>query len=290
MVLAVVIFGVVAAIGISLLRGPIYSTTMIVKAAEQQGGQGGGALSSALKALPVSLGAFGSLNKSGDLITYLNLFQSREVARLLVNRAHFERELFARSIDADGRWKSSLVRQTKVALAYLFGLEAADRPTAEDVRERLLDRITVNMDELTGLVSITCRSPNIQLCGDFLMAVHRQTEYRLAQMRRDQAQTMIDYVDRQLTAVTEKSSQEALYSARNDAENQRIMASSGVPLGAEIVQPPLLPLAPAFPRPAMMLLVGAALGLVLGILLALFKEYVGFGWGGKEGAGELAAA
>jgi hypothetical protein len=51
-VLAAVIFGVVAAIGISLLRGPIYSTTIIVKAAEQQGG-GGGALSRALKALPV---------------------------------------------------------------------------------------------------------------------------------------------------------------------------------------------------------------------------------------------
>ena len=166
-----------------------------------------------------------------------------------------------------------MVRQAKVALYSLFGLDLPPFPTANDVQTRLIDQITVNMDEMTGLVSISCRSPHINLCRDLLMAMHHAAEYRLAQMRHEQAATMLAYTDKIIPTVNQRSTLESLYQVRDDAEYRNIMATSGTPLGADIVQPPTIPIMPAFPRPALMLLIGAALGLALGLLGAVIMEY-----------------
>ena len=160
-----------AAISIfTIAKGPLYTSSMTVRAAESSSTS---ALSSALKKLPISVGSLGS--GSGALSSYVQLLQSSEVARLLMEREQFERKLFSNRIDeATGKWKHGLLHPIKATINEIFGITSSERPTISDVQQKLMQFLAVNEDQMSGLVTVSCTSDRRFLCRELLLSVHRQ--------------------------------------------------------------------------------------------------------------------
>lgn len=264
-VIGCVLIGVFLMAGFAVIKGPLYTSTMTVKTADDPNAAGG--LSSALSRLPLGLGIGGGGGSGSLLFAYLNLLQSNEVAAALINNDHFENVLFRDSLDPvtglyrqDG-WLAGVRRAVNDA----FGIRKADRPMTEDVQRTLKEMLVVNSDELTGLVTISCTSPRPTLCRDTLLLANKEAQASLNRMRRTQAQKTRDYLEQVLPTVPESDVRSNMVASLVSAKSQIAMSNLENSIGASIIDPPLVPTQPSFPRPVFLILLGFALGLLLGI-------------------------
>ena len=243
-------------------RPPAYTASMTVRAAEDltAGGR------AATKSLAVS-------SLAGTLPTYFKLLTSREVAQLLIDNEHFDRVLFWGAVDpATGEWRARRAGFFRGTMDRLFGVTRSSRPTAEDVQQRVAGLLLIDRDIMSDIATISCTSPSRTLCAALLAAAHRQTEYRLRQIVRDQAVRSRDYVTDALAKTTDPGMRAALNAAL-DAANAQIVASNlGQPLGAIVIEPPFAPQEPLHPRPGLFLEAAAFLGLALGMAIAWLLE------------------
>lgn len=245
----------------AVYKGPLYTSTMTVKAADDAAPPSG--LSSALSRLPVSLGGGGG---NAMLFSYLNLLQSNEVAGALIKNDHFERELYNGAIDpATGRWRHTWLASIRGAISEVFGFRRSDSPTLEDVRLKLKQMLVIDQDQLTNLVTVSCTSASQTLCRDTLLAVNREAETSLNQMRRRQAEQTRDYIEQVLPAITEGDVRANMIGSLLDAKTQIAMSNLNRPIGASVLDPPLVPSEPSFPRPSLLLLLGFVAGLAFGV-------------------------
>jgi uncharacterized protein involved in exopolysaccharide biosynthesis len=256
-----VIVCVGGATAIVLSRPPVYTASMTLESADEQINETGPA--------PARLG-FGVM--AGPLPTYFKLMESREVAQLLIDNEHFDRALFWGAVDpTTGAWKAQRTGFGP-ALDRLFGIAHSPRPTAEDVQRAVSSMLTIDRDILADLATVSCTSPSRTLCAALLAAAHRQTEFRLRQITRLQALKRHDYAIATLAKTTDPGIRKALTAALERADAQIVASDLGEPMGASVIEPPLVPSEPVYPRPRLILLVSVLLGLALGMAIAWMLE------------------
>ncbi len=154
------------------------------------------------------------------LFSYLNLLQSNEVAGALIKNDHFERELYNGAIDPRRRWRHTWLASIRGAISEVFGFRRSDSPTLEDVRLKLKQMLVIDQDQLTNLVTVSCTSASQTLCRDTLLAVNREAETSLNQMRRRQAEQTRDYIEQVLPAITEGDVRANMIGSHLDAKTQ----------------------------------------------------------------------
>ncbi len=258
---------VTAALTFAIVRGPIYTSSMTVKGVDDSDQVG------ALKRL-ASLGGIGGLNGNGLLPSYVYLLQSNEVASLLLNRDHIESLLYGDRLNADGTWRRSVLGHLKDSVFAIFGVEAHDRPTVSDVQNSLVQILVVNQDTLSGLVSVGCSSPRPQLCRDLLLSVHHEAEFSLSQARYNEALKARDFILHKLSTTTQLDLRQLLMEPLADAQNRVAMNGLNRPLAAMIIEQPVVPDEPSFPKPALIGLIGLLSGLAMGLAFAARRDNV----------------
>ncbi len=257
-VIASVVLWLGGAILFATTRSPLYTASMIVKSAEDHDVGSSG--------ITISLPGLSSL--SGTLPAYLKLLPSRELAQLLLDRDHIDKLLFAGSVDpASGNWKARPPGIAQV-LDRLFSIPSAPRPTADDVQQSLNEMVTITRDDISGIATVTCASSRPELCVQLLAASHREAEYRLRQIRLEQAVRTRDYVDKTVPATADPDMRTTMRAALATANSQILGAQLETPVGAVLLQPPAATSRPAYPKPGLVLAVGLLFGLGFGIGLA----------------------
>jgi len=258
-------------LGFAIVRGPLFSSEMTLKSADNDMNVGS---ATTLRRL-ASLSGLGGMTGNSLMPAYIDLLQSKEVADLLIRREHFERTLFADRLQPDGTYRRGFPGEMKAAIFPIFGIAVSDRPTVSDVQRQLQDAIVVNQDQITGLVTVGCTSSKPTLCRDLLLAVHREAEYSLAQARYEQAVRTRDYILAKLSQNAPLAVKEAMQDQLSDAQDRIAMNGLERPVAAMIIDPPRVPDEPSFPRPSLIAMFGVLAGLAVGLALAVWREQRG---------------
>lgn len=267
--------GLLFSVLVGRLLSPQYSMTMIVATAQSP--QANGALSSGISAL--GLGGAASmlgLNIGGgseQFKSYLTLFQSDEIAGDFLKKTSNAQLLYQERVDVNGQWRWTVFKQVKAILWGMFGLPISKRPSADEAATLINQKIalTTNSDSPTD-AKLVCVEEKRGACPKLLLVLHSLVESRLRESILDRARQSLKYLRIAIANETNVETRTALGEMIAGAQKQVAIYSGTQPVGATIVQYPIEPFNPDFPKPFLMLLMGLTAGLGVGCLISWFKE------------------
>jgi hypothetical protein len=244
-------------------KPPVYLTTMKVIPASAISGAGGGGGTSILG---ISIGGSGV---SGKMALYLALLQSPTVARVLIDKYHYDKILYEGAIDTKtGKWKPTYERNRDAFLDHLFGIQAPDRPSVRDISGAINSMITLSTDTDkatgadTGAILVTCRSSERIRCS--------QLQALLNKMSLEQTKKISEYLTREMPNVSEVEARTAMATLLANTQRDIALSSLAEHSVATILEGPSAAELPTFPNPQTMLFMGFVLGLVLGGAITWF--------------------
>jgi hypothetical protein len=266
--------GLLFSILVGRALSPQYSMTMIVATA--QSSQADSALSSGISAL--GLGGAASMlglkvGGGGEQFkSYLTLFQSDVIAGDFLKNPANARLLYQDRITADGRWRLSAGKRVKAVLWGIFGLPISKRPSADEAALLINQKITVTTDSDTATdAKLRCVEDIRGVCLKLLLTLHSLVEERLREALLDRAHQSLKYMRIAITNETNMDTRAALGEMIGGAQKQIAIYSGTQPVGATIVQYPVEPFNPDFPKPLLMMLLGLVAGFGFGGLIAWFR-------------------
>lgn len=246
------------AISIARIQGPRFVSTMKVVAADTVYGGGNGSVS----ILGINLGRAGS----SRMQLYHDLLQSPTLARVMANKYHLDRKIFAGSVDpATGKWKSTFEQERKAFLFYLFGLTPSQRPTIEDLARTINGMIHLEGDSDSNTLTMSCVSASRDTtCPDLLKTLNHETQAIMNKMILDRARSLSEYLQQQIPKATTLEVRQALVSMLVDAQQQIATASMDQNNVTAVIQEPLVPAEATSPDPSFILSVSFLFGIMAG--------------------------
>lgn len=259
-------------IGATFVIGKRYTSEMTVTAVSANQSMLGGLAGAAglLSSGSISSLATSILNPASALDNYQSLVQSNIVASSLMKKFHIENKMFGNSVDPKtGHWRPTLYREIKRLLFGVFGLEMSDGPTIDDVSLRLNEMVVITQSSQDqNTINISCTSRDPSFCYGLLQEIHQEVEYRLNSLELEQAQRTVKYVTSQLPRIQIAEVREAMIEVLASAEKTIATTALNQPVAGIVLDPPIRPTRPSFPRPPLLLAISGFLGLLVACLVS----------------------
>lgn len=266
--------GLLFSVLVGRLLSPQYSMTMIVVAAQPSQTD---SLTSGISAL--GLGSAASMlglkigGGSEQFKSYLTLFQSDEIAASFLKSTASTRLLYQNRVNDSGQWRWSTPKRIKAFLWGIFGLRISTKPTPDEAAALINQRITITTDSDNPTdAKLTCVEGKRGICPKLLMTLHDLVESQLRRSILDRAQQSLKYLRIAIANETNMETRTALGEMIAGAQKQIAIYSGTQPVGATIIQRPIEPFNPDFPKPLLMMLMGILAGLGVGGVISWFKE------------------
>jgi uncharacterized protein involved in exopolysaccharide biosynthesis len=253
LLLAAVLVGAALAATVSLIMRPIYRAQVLLAAKTQ--GQGGG-----LNALRDQLGGLAAL--AGVDVSGLNdrkeefiaTLASQSFARDFIVSQNLMPVLFEDQWDAQAkRWQAGEKEPT---------LEAGVKKLTEDVR-------TITEDRQSGLVTMTVEWRDAGLAAQWANRMVEMLNERLRTRAIDEAERNIEYLNKELAKTNVVELQQAIYRLIQEQVNNAMLANVQREFAFRVIDPAVEPDMRARPKRTAMTLVGAVLGLLVGLIVML---------------------
>lgn len=202
---------------------------------------------------------------------YLDSFTARSTAEALMREPALLRGMFPREwSEEERRWVKpprTLERLIKDVVVEAVGLgrEPYQGPTAARVEEYLIATIRIREGDPITLVHLNAADRTFGTA--LLTFLNRYSDRTLQRRDRIRSQAYIKYLMRNI-GKTQLTEQRAAYAAMiSDQEKRLMVASSGLPYAAEVIQPPYSSRRPTQPNIPFTLIVGGLLGLMVAAIL-----------------------
>jgi hypothetical protein len=260
LVVVCVFISVAAVIGFSNLRGPQYTTVMVVTPAESNGNS----LSSTLGGGAGLLGLVGG-GQSPQFDHFVILLQSESVSEALMKDPHIVKLMFGESIDPQtGLWRKSRSRNIKDGLYGLFGIHRPPGPTVDDMYSILNGMLVVDSDPLNrSKATVTCTASDTMTCRELMLAVAKVAQERMDKISIENARRTMSYLNNLLTTADEVSLKQALTNVMATTEVQEALSSIGQQR-AIVLDGPGTPSIPAYPKVIFLVEASILAGLLMG--------------------------
>jgi uncharacterized protein involved in exopolysaccharide biosynthesis len=252
---------------------PQYTSEMRIAPVSAQQGLSGGALAGLGNLSSLAGISIGKSSSAEPFELYIEAMTSRGVAERLAVDPVVLRSVFEKEWDAErGAWRRPPEPSgIKAALRGLIGLRTYPwrAPDAVRLNEYLKEAVEVTREPKSPIVTASIDHPDPAF-GALLL---RKIDYAADRMVREralrQAASYAAYLSRKLQTVQLAEHRQALAEAMSEQERSIMLAGSGVPYAANIIDGPVTSRFPTYPRPSLVLVGAAVVGLVLGMLLAL---------------------
>ena len=271
-VLAAAVAGLFAGLLAAGARVPRYTAALTLTPAQQP---------SSRNAVPGGLGGIAGLAGLGGgpqsatpFDIYLASLASRAVAARLADDPDVLHQAFAAEWEpAARRWHSAPSR-LHAARDWLQSLAGVPKPPyrapdAARMQAYLAETIKVSRDPTSPIVTVTYTHSDARFAADLLGRVHRLTDEKVRRSDLARSRSYIAYLDDKLRTTSLAEQRVAIVAILSDQERQVMTASAGLSYAAEPVEPPQVPIESSGLRPWMVILLGPAVGLLAGCLLAL---------------------
>lgn len=249
----------VLGIALALVLPPSYEATVVMApvlddADGSKLGGGAGALLSQFGGL-AALGGIG-LGGGGKKSEALATLQSAALTQAFIEENRLLPVLFSSRWDAEKKtWKSS---------------DNEDMPTLWDGELKFRKSIrSVIDDKKTGLISMTIRWRDPQLCADWAAEIVSRTNAYLRSKAIAQSNKNLAYLNDQLGKTSVIELQKAIYGLI-EAEIKKIMlANANEEFAFRVIDPARVPQEKSGPKRSLIVLGAALMGAIIGVLLAL---------------------
>jgi hypothetical protein len=146
-------------------------------------------------------------------------------------------------------------------------------PNGENIQSFLSDSLEVTQDpRKTYMVTLQLTSSSRDFSIRFLNLLVQTADERLRQKALERARVYISYLTAKLNTVTVAEHRDALTQALGEQERYAMVASSGKPFAAEVLQSPWASNLPASPSPRQAFLIWMILGAMAGMAFAFLRH------------------
>lgn len=234
--------------------------------------------------LPRNLSGLASLagiNLMGEPTSQFSLaieaLTSRDIAEMIVADDDLMRRIFPEQWDeAAARWRqpADALRGVKELAKTVLAVPIRpwERSGAADVQEFVSRRLTVTEDRQGGFTTLSFRHEDPELARDLLWALYKSADAHLKGRMVTRTEAYIAYLSRKLQEVTIAEHRSALAEALADQERMLMMASSGQPFSADPLGVVAVTERPTSPKLLLVIAIGLAGGLAIGIALILWRN------------------
>jgi uncharacterized protein involved in exopolysaccharide biosynthesis len=259
--LIVFLIGLAATAAVAFMTSPVYRGKVVTVVISDQAGGGLGGL----------LGQFGGLASLAGLNLPLGdsnraeaiaVLSSREFSRSFIEDENLLPVLFWKKWDAgQGKWSVD---------------DPDDIPTIGDGLKKFEEKVRrVNVDELTGLVTLTIDWRDRELAARWANGMVARANQEMRRRAIDEARRSIEYLEAEAAKTSVAELRSTIYSVVETQINTIMLASVRDEYSFRVIDPASVPDADKYvwPRRALIL----ALGFIVSILLALtwvFARYV----------------
>lgn len=256
----------------------LYTATMVVSPVMTDSSSGGGMMNK-LGGLK-GLASLAGVNIGGDLgsqsfVLFQEGLYSRDVAGTLAKDPRIMHVVFDTRWDEKAhQWRrpSSFHVATVGFVKGVIGMPVTpwQPPDAASLQKYVSDNVTVDADPTQPVVTITYRDKDPTFAGYFLARLYQAVDSKLRAQALDRATQYSKYLTDQLKTVMNQDVRTAMMSSLIGQETNKMMASVTAPYSAQPFDPPFVSPRPTFPKPALVLFLAGVLGLVFGVLGALW--------------------
>lgn len=185
------------------------------------------------------------------------------------------------SIILDGRWKllpdghwerlvqPGFISALKSRALGWFGIYVDDYPSVHTIQNYLRGNIKFTRDSKSDFVSMTLQNGSPKVAETLLRRITAIDDKILRDEKTRHTQQELQYLSKRLETISVVEQKLAVINMISDAEKNLMLLESGQPYAMMVLDPPLAGNAPASPAPFMNMFIGALLGVVIGVLLAL---------------------
>jgi len=269
-------------LGLIYLHLASYTYTAAMKVTAVARGDGGSPRISGLGnlgGLASLAGIRGSVGQSASPFDlYIEGLHSRATAAELAKNPRITRAVFAKEWDeASGRWRKpkDAMAPLKGTVKYVLGMP--DYPWQPPNSARLQGYIStvvkIDRDPKEPIVTVSVEHADPGFAVLLLQQLDASTDRMLRRKMLARSTAYIRYLDEKLRVVTLAEHRQAIAETLSEQEKSLMMASSSVPIAAEIVEEPTASYRPTQPKPVLVLALCLLLGGITGSLIALFVAY-----------------
>lgn len=203
---------------------------------------------------------------------YLEELTSRDVASALVSRRDLMQVIFKREWDArTGSWRRPEPTPFRDGIKALLGFPALEwrPPDAARLQDYLRKSIKIDDDPKRAVTIVRFDNADPHFAATLLAALNAAADHHLKTVALARASEFVRYLNARLATVVVAEHRVALTSVLSDQEKQIMLASSGAPYAADLVEAPTSSLAPTSPRAVIVLVASLLFGLVTGVIGAM---------------------
>lgn len=261
---------------VTYLHFATYTYTATLRVIPAQGSRQGPSLSGSLG----GLASLAGISMSGDETTPFSLFletvQSRSVADALAKRPDIMKVVFEDQWNEQAGKFVSRESALKKGAAFVKGVLGVrnyewEPPDGAQMKIYLKENLRVVHEHGKIIAELSFDHEDPSFAVTFLKATYEVADALLRQATLRRVNMNIDYLSRTLPNVTQADHRMALVKILSDEEKTKMLASSGAPHAAEIVDTPSASFRPTSPRPALVILLAIFAGLFFGAVVALVR-------------------
>jgi hypothetical protein len=262
-----------------------YAVQMIVTPAQRNTTNNVGSGLAALVNLAVPSGDTGS-----DFNLYLDLLKSRNIADEVAKDPRIMHTLYSGNWDeASQSWKDRPeTRQIPVAMKRLtdfLGYPSVPWrvPDGESVLGFVTDNVTIEQDPRRPyMAKVVMNWGDKDFAVQFLTKLHKTADEMLRQRAIKRTTDYIEYLTNTLAKVTVAEHRLALAQALSEQEKAAMVAKSGAPFAAEVLEEPWANSYPSFPQAFQTLARWGFIGAMAGSTLALLFWRIRTSWDARK--------
>jgi len=262
--------GILVALLMAATTTPLYQAFMIIGPPDSMSSSTG---NSVLNQLGQFTGIQVESPEESQTQMYRLLLGGTRVAAEMENRYHLLEQMLPDAWNADEkRWKErNEVRLGLIANSKeMLGLLHWGKPTVTDLAGLLSSKIVFTQLPKSSFFRVAYTTPNPQQGVQLLSQLNDAANHVYSQGLADETQEQINYIDQMLRTETRQNVRDAQTRQLDLYSNRLVALHSGQSLLAQIVQPPVVSSTPVWPRPSLMLLLGAVIGFLAGLVAAVF--------------------
>jgi hypothetical protein len=273
----------IIAVSYLMVSSPRYPTEMLLAPQQAGGNQGGGGLSGALSRLTSFTGTSDLLGMSSDASgsefeKFQVLYNSAQTAEFVDRRLHLSENIFPGWNARTERWEMpplSISNAPQRLVRWLFGRPVWREPTPADLAAVLGSEITIAKRDTDPFLSVSSVSRDPKVTEALMLALTQAANEILRQRAQQQGVVLIDYLSHQLDTVSNADHRQVLINLLSAQEQNLMLSRSKIPYAAQIVTPPTTHFDQPKPGVALTITLAGLVGVVGGILIALFREATG---------------
>ena len=261
-----------------------YPTEMLLAPQQAAGSQGGGGgVGGALSRLSSFTGTSDLLGLSSgssgsEFEKFQVLYISAQTAAFIDQGLHLSQQIFPGWNPRTQQWEMpplSVSNAPQRLVRWLFGRPVWREPTAADLAAVLGNEITIGKRDTDPFLSVASVSRDPKATETLMLALVQAANEILRQRAQQQALLLIDYLSHQLDTVSNADHRQVLINLLSAQEQNLMLSRSKIPYAAQILTPPTTHFDQPRPGVALTIVLAGLVGLVIGILIALFREATG---------------